>query len=222
MWNDSLVKGDHMMLDYFAKKEADNMENMLEFIKSRRSTRAFAPRAVEPDKLEQIVEAGRYAPSGGNSQSTHFFVITDKAVLDELAAKVKGEFAKMEVTEGMYRSLAGAIRAAHGERYVFHYGAPALIVTANRKDYGNNMADCACALENMMLMANALDLGSCWINQLKWLNENPVLLETFRRLGLEEDERIYGAVSIGVAATDDGLPNREPLPRSGNPVTKIG
>jgi len=83
------------------------------------------------------------------------------------------------------------------------------------------VADCACALENMMLMANALDLGSCWINQLKWLNEDPVLLETFRALGLGEDERIYGAVSIGYAATEDGLPVREPLRRTGNLVTEV-
>lgn len=61
--------------------------------------------------------------------------------------------------------------------YVFHYNPAVLIITANKKDYGNNMVDCACALENMMLMANALDLGSVWINQLRWLNENSVILE---------------------------------------------
>ena len=124
----------------------------------------------------------------------------------------------MEVTPGMYASMAAAIRASKGERYVFHYDAPVLIVAANKRDYGNNMADCACALENMMLMANALDLGSCWINQLRWLNENGRLLARFRELGLAEDERIYGAVSLGYADTADGLPPREPLPRTGNPV----
>ena len=194
----------------------------LELIKTRRSTRKYQERAVEKALLEQIIEAGRYAPSGGNSQSTHFFVITDRAVLAELAALVKREFAQMEVTPGMYRSLANAIRASKGERYVFHYDAPVLIVTANQKDYGNNMADCACALENMMLMANALDLGSCWINQLRWLNENEAVNGVFRRFGMAEEERIYGAVSIGYAATEDGLPVREPLARTGNPVTIIG
>ncbi len=193
----------------------------LQWIRTRRSTRAFRAAPVEEEKLTAILEAGRYAPSGGNSQSTHFFVIRDPALLARLAELVKAELAAMEVTPGMYRSLAGAIRAAKGERYVFHYGAPVLIVTANQKDYGNNMADCACALENMMLMANALDLGSCWINQLRWLSENPALLDCFRSLGLEENERIYGAVSIGYADTPDGLPQREPLPRKGNPVTML-
>ena len=193
----------------------------LELIKTRRSTRKFQERAVEKELLDTIVEAGRYAPSGGNSQTTHFFVITDRAVLIELAALVKNEFSKMEVTPGMYRSMANAIRASKGENYIFYYNAPALIVTANKRDYGNNMADCACALENMMLMANALDLGSCWINQLKWLNESEAVNSLFHKFGMSEEERIYGAVSIGYATTDDGLPVRSPLARTGNPVTFI-
>ena len=73
----------------------------------------------------------------------------------------------------------------------------------------------------MMVAANALDLGSCWINQLKWLNENERILNVFKRYGLADDERIYGAVSIGYPDTENGLPNRKALPRTGNPVTYI-
>ena len=193
----------------------------LELIKTRRSTRSYKPEAVPEESLEQIIDAGRHAPSGGNNQTTHFIVIENKEVLDTLAALVKEEFSKMEVTPGMYASMAGAIRASKGERYVFHYNAPVLIVTANQIDYGNNIADCACALENMMIMANALDLGSCWINQLRWLNENPVITAYLHTLGLGERERIYGALSVGFAATENGQPNRTPLERKGNPITRI-
>jgi len=190
-------------------------------ITTRRSTRRFSSRPLEKEKLETVIEAGRYAPSGGNSQTTHFIAITNRDILDRLAALVKAEFSTWEITPGMYRSMAKTIRAAKSEKFVFHYDAPALIVTANKKDYTNNMADCACALENMMLMANALDLGSCWINQLKWLNETDSVNELFRSLGLEEDERIYGAVSVGYADTEDGLPSRKPLERTGNKVTFV-
>ncbi len=193
----------------------------LNLIKTRRSTRKFQDRHVEKELLESIIDAGRHAPSGGNSQTTHFIAITNKAVLAELADIVKLEFSKMEETPGMYRSMAKTIRAAKSKMFVFHYNAPALIITANKKDYTNNMADCACALENMMIMANALDLGSCWINQLKWLNEFDSVNDLFRKYGLAEDERIYGAVSIGYADTSDGLPVRKPLERTGNPVTFV-
>lgn len=194
---------------------------MLDFIKSRRSTRKFKKEMVPEEFIEQVVEAGRYAPSGGNSQSTHFIVIERKEVLDNLAELAKQEFAKMEIKPDTYKSLVNSINASKNGKYVFHYNCPVLIVTANKKDYGNNIADCACALENMMLMANSLELGSVWINQLRWLNENPVLLEAMRELGLETDERVYGALAIGYADTEDGLPIRKPLDRTGNKVTYI-
>ena len=193
-----------------------------ELITTRRSTRRFKKETPDPEILRQITEAGRYAPSGGNNQSTHMFVIQDKALLKELAETAEKAFAAMEPEEGMYPSLLSSILQSKKGNYVFHYNAPVLIVTANRKDYGNNIADCACVLENMMIMANGLNLGSCWINQLKWLNEDPEILRIFRGLGLREDERIYGALSVGYADTESGLPERTPLARKGNPVEWIG
>ena len=83
------------------------------------------------------------------------------------------------------------------------------------------MADCACAIENMMIAANALDLGSCWINQLKWLNEEPEIVDYLRALGMKESERVYGSVIIGYPAGDSGLPNRSLMPQKGNEVTFI-
>lgn len=194
---------------------------MLDFIKSRRSTRKFKKEQIPEEKLLQVIEAGRFAPSGGNSQTTHFIVIRNQEVLDTLAKLAEQQFAKMEVQPDTYRSLASAITNAKKGNYVFHYHCPALIVTANKKNYGNNMADCACALENMMLMANALDLGSVWINQLRWLNEDPLVLEEMKKLGMAEDERVYGALAVGYADTPDGLPNRKWVERTGNPVTFV-
>ena len=195
--------------------------NAYELITTRRSTRRFQNRSVPEELLEQIIEAGRYAPSGGNSQTTHFFVITDPAVLNTLAETAQKVFAAMELKEGMYRSLASSIFQSKNGSYRFHYNAPVLIVLANQKDYGNNIADCACALENMMIMANALDLGSCWINQLKWLNEEPEILEYLRSFGLKEEERVYGAVIVGYPATESGLPDRRRMVLKGNEVTRI-
>lgn len=194
---------------------------MLEFIKSRRSTRRFKSDMISSEKLQQIVEAGRYAPSGGNSQTTHFLVVKKPEVLANLKELVAQEFSKMEATPGMYKSIVHSINASKTGNYTFHYNAPVLIITANIADYGNNIADVSCALENMMLMANALDLGSVWINQLKWLNENPVIVEYLQGLGLAPGERVYGALAVGIPDTEDGLPDRNPLPRTGNVVTII-
>ncbi len=193
----------------------------LEAVMTRRSTRRFKDRPVEDDLLKEIIEAGRYAPSGGNSQTNHFMVITDKEILSKLAVMVQDAFSKMEVYEGMYKSMANSITLSKKGNYVFHYNAPCLIVMANRKDYGNNLADVACALENMMICANAKDLGSCWINQLRWLNEDEPLLKLFYGFGMKEDERIYGALTLGYPDSDDGLPERRTIARKGNEVTYI-
>ena len=193
----------------------------LEAIRTRRSTRLFSDKQIEVEKLDKIVSAWRYAPSGGNSQSCHFIVVRSKKVLAKLAELAQSAFSKMEITDGMYRSIANSIKASQKGDYVFHYNPDCLIIVANQKDYGNNIADTACALENMMIATNELDLGSVWINQLKWLNEDKTLLEYERSLGLEENERIYGALAVGYPATPDGVPDRKPLDRTGNKVTYI-
>lgn len=193
----------------------------MEAILTRRSTRNYLPRPVEREKLDALLAAARQAPSGGNNQTNHFLVIQNRAVLDRLIGMVEEAFSRMEVDEDTYASLKHAILASKKGGYVFSYNAPVLIVVANRRDYGNNMADCACAIENMMVAANALALGSCWINQLRWLNEEPALVEYLRSLGMREYERVYGAVIVGYPATDSGLPNRNSMAQKGNEVTYI-
>ena len=195
--------------------------NALETILTRRSTRNYKPDMVGQEKLDKILEAARQAPSGGNNQYNHFFVIRSKEVLHELAVTAEKAFARMEIHEDTYASLKHSITASKKGGYVFCYNAPVLIAVANRHDYGNNIADCACAIENMMIAANALDLGSCWINQLKWLNEEPEIVKIFQAYGMKEYERIYGAVIIGYPETDDGLPRRNVMPQKGNEITYI-
>ena len=70
--------------------------NTFEAIKTRRSTRKFKQEPILDEILEKIIEAGRFAPCGGNSQTTHFIVISNKEILNELAQLVCTAFSKME------------------------------------------------------------------------------------------------------------------------------
>ncbi len=189
----------------------------LEAILTRRSTRKYKAELPPRDLIEKVIEAGRYAPSGSNSQTTHFIVFTDKEILDKLAVLVKNEFAAMEAGPDTYVSLKHAINASKTGNFVFHYNAPVFIAVANKKGYGNAMADSACALENMMIAANALDLGSCWINQLHWLDENENIRAFMKPYGLDDNETITGGLIIGYP--EGGAPDRVALARTGNPVT---
>ena len=192
-----------------------------EAILTRRSTRRYTEELPDAELLEKIINAGRFAPSGSNSQTNHFIVVTNKDVIAKLAKMAEDSFAKMDVDDNTYVSLKSSILQSKKGGYVFSYHAPVLIIVANKKDYGNNIADAATAIENMMIAANALDLGSCWVNQLRWLNEDADLLKYLGELGLKDDERVYGSVIIGYPATTDGKPNRKELARKGNEVTYI-
>ena len=193
--------------------------NTFENIMTRRSTRKYLDKEVNQELLEKIIETGRYAPSGGNNQSNHFIVIQNKQIIDHLVKMVENAFSEMEITENMYGSLRNSINLSKKGGYAFCYNAPVLIVIANKKDYGNNLADCAIALENMMLEANELDLGSCYINQLRWLNEDEDIISYLQSLGMKDDERVYGSLIVGYPDTNDGKPLRKALPRKGNEVT---
>ncbi|WP_343207882.1 nitroreductase [Anaerolentibacter hominis] len=191
---------------------------VLETIKKRRSVRQYKPDQVAEDELQAVLEAGRCAPSGGNNQTSHILVIQNKEVLEELKELARLEFAKMEIQEGMYKSLRSTILKSRREGYDFTYGAPTLIVLANRKGYGNAMADCTVALENMMIAAVSLGLGSCYINQPHWLDENLSVRAFFLHLGMKEDETICCALALGYPRQKGGMPE---LLRTGNPVTYI-
>ena len=191
-------------------------------IATRHSTRKFKEEPVPQEVLDKVIEAGRQAPSGKHKNQSRFIVIRKKEVLQELIALVQQEFAKMEVTPENDDNFGGAIRAAKKGGYVFMYNAPVLIVVANKRDYGNKYADVSCAMQNMMMLAaNALDLGSCWINQLRWLQDNPVLRGYLQKLGMAEDEEVCASLSIGYPDTPDGLPGRRVMPVTGNPVVYI-
>jgi nitroreductase len=124
-------------------------------------------------------------------------VIQNKSVLNKLEQLVESGLAGIEINENTYKSLKSFILRARKGGLHFSYSAPTLIVVSNKKNYGNAMADSAVAIENMMLAASSLSIGSCWINQLKWLNNNELICDYMSELGIPKEEEIYGAISLG-------------------------
>ena len=61
----------------------------IEAILTRRSTRKYSDKIPDRDLIEKVIEAGRYAPSGSNSQNTHFIVFNEKHILTAMADLVK-------------------------------------------------------------------------------------------------------------------------------------
>jgi nitroreductase len=173
------------------------MDALLELMQRRRSIRKYNYEEVTEEQLSLILEAGRWAPTGGNCQSVHFLVLINEKVRSELRSRVQSAFARMELRDDLYASIQNSIRASRLGTYAFDYKAPILVVVANRRGYPNAMADSACALQNMMLEATSLGVGSCWINQLHWLDENESIRNYLEPLGLGHEETICGALALG-------------------------
>jgi nitroreductase len=113
--------------------------NTLDTIFQRRSIRAYKTTPVPPDDLQQILEAGRRAPSAANRQPWHFIAVTDPAQRSAVASACNGQ---------MWMADAGCTLVA--------LGSP----QASPKWY---KVDVAIALENMVLAAHSLGYGTCWI-----------------------------------------------------------
>ena len=193
---------------------------VIDVIMSRRSIREFKPEQVEESLLSMVIEAGRAAPSGGNEQLTHIIVIQNAEVLQELIKVSKNEFAKMVPDDNMYAGLRSTIEHAIIPDFHFNYlyFAPTLIITAHKKGHTNAMADSVCVLQNMMLAAAAIGLGSCYMNPVHWLDNSIGFREYMYPLGLGQDETITGGLALGYPANETPQP---PLPRKGNPVSYV-
>ena len=182
---------------------------VLENIKARRSVRAYTSQQVSEEDLQAILEAATYAPSGMHLETWHFTAIQNVDKLTELNERIKGAFAKSDDSRLQEH--------VHSKTYCCYYHAPTLVIVSNEPTQWWAGLDCACAIENMFLAAHSLGIGSCWINQLRWLQDNPVLRAYLQKLGMAEDEEVCASLSIGYPDTPDGLPGRRVIPVTGIP-----
>ena len=151
---------------------------MIEAIKSRRSIRKYKDAMPEHEDIEKVIEAGLYAASGKNLQSSIIVAVTNRELRDRLSE--------------MNRKIGG-----WDEGYDPFYGAPVvLIVLADRNSY-NYIYDGSLTMGNMMQAAYCLGLGSCWINRAREEFDTDEGKEILRSLGIEGDYEGIGHCILG-------------------------
>ncbi len=162
------------------------MNEVLKTIAQRRSVRQFGPGQISDQDLQAILEAGRQAPSGHNDQSCFFSVIQDAQLIKELSDGSK---------LGMQKSpIPWMVRLGKIEKLHIYHNAPTIIIVAGRKDATTPIPDVAAAIENMLLAATSLGLGSCWIGFTKYYFDSP---EKERKLGFPEGYEVEYGVALG-------------------------
>lgn len=168
------------------------MNEAIHNLMSRRSVRAFnTEQAISREDLQTIVDAARRAPSAMNRQTWTFVVVQNQEKI---------------------QSLAHAVGKALGRDSGYDFYRPnVLIICANRlKENPMGVQDCACALENIFLAANALGIGSVWINQLYDTCNDPAVRAELTGLGLPEACEVVGCAALGYAAGEVPLRDKKP------------
>lgn len=175
---------------------------VLEAIKKRRTVRKFTEQPVEREKLEQIVTAAGFAPSGMDNQSWCFVIVTG-AALEHLRTQVRDYFRELELTADMPPFFGVCKeRALADDTWSFFYDAPTLLIVANKKAYRNAMADSAAATMCAMLEATSLGLATGWITTLSGNTNKAAIRAALTELGVPVDYDVYTSMSIGYGAEE--------------------
>lgn len=172
------------------------MNEVIKNILERRSVRQYKNKIVEQELIDEVVKAGTYAPSGMNRQSPIIIEITNKEVRDKLS------------------KLNAKIMGVDTDPF---YGAPVVLVVLADKTCPTHIYDGSVVMENMMLAASSLGLGSCWIHRAKEEFETEEGKEILKSLGIEGEYEGIGNCILGYPEGE----KLEAKPRKENYVYKV-
>lgn len=165
------------------------MNETIKNIVTRRSVKKYQDKAVPTELVEEIVKAGTYAPSGMNKQSAIIIAVTNKEMRDRLSR------INLDIVMGR------GMKTSSGYSDPF-YGAPVVLVVLAKKEIGTRVYDGSLVMENMMIAANSLGLGSCWIHRAKETFETEEGKQILRDLGITEEYEGIGNCIVGYAVED--------------------
>ncbi|MDD5064429.1 MAG: nitroreductase family protein [Phycisphaerae bacterium] len=157
---------------------------VLEVIRKRYSCRAYLDKPIEKEKLEQLFEAARLAPSAKNLQDWRFVVVSEKDKKQQVAASTNHP--------EVFGKAGVMIAACSNSNYVMKCGQAVSPI------------DVAIAMEHISLQATQLQLATCWIGSFE--------PETVRKaLGIPQDIAVIELMAVGYPADQAKTPSREPI-----------
>lgn len=150
-------------------------------IKARRSIKSFRADRVPIKTIYKLIDAARWAPSAGNLQSWEFILVEDATAKKQLAmAALNQEF--------ISSAPVVIVACADTERSAVKYGV--------RGKYFYSIVDASAAIENLMIAATSLGLGTCWVGSFN----NNIVRDV---LGLPEGIAPVAIIPLGFPA-DEG------------------
>ena len=160
---------------------------VLQAMETRASVKRFESTPVSESDLQSIIQAGLRAPSGLNKQSPIILAVTEPATVKKLSELNAGK-------DPFFRADP-------------FYGAPAVLVVLADKSVPTYVYDGSLVMGQMLLAAQSLGLGACWIHRAKETFEMPEGKALLKKLGIEGEYEGIGNCIIGYA---DIEPEKKP------------
>lgn len=145
-----------------------------EAIRNRRSIRRYKDRPVEEEKIQRILDAARWAPSAGNLQSIEYIVVKDRETREKLS----------EISYGQAQPKEAPVNIVVCVNFpkISHYG--------ERGETLYSIQESGACIENLMLAAHSLGLGTCWIGAFDEERAKEIL-------GIPDHVRPVGIIAVG-------------------------
>ncbi len=152
------------------------MNETIKTLTTRRSIRSYSDRPIEKEKIEQILQAGLYAPTGRNTRDTLFLVVTNKELRDKIS------------------KLNGAVMGIESDPF---YNAPAVIIVFADRTKHTYLEDGSIAMCNLLNAAFSLGVDSCWIHRAREVFESEEGRKIATELGVPSDYIGIGNCILG-------------------------
>ncbi|MFV0250386.1 MAG: nitroreductase family protein [Bacilli bacterium] len=173
-------------------------------ILKRESCRSFENKKVSREDMESIVRCGVWAPISKNVEPSRFTVISNEELIAGIS---KATIDAITVDEQTAIKFSNYIELINNGLTDIFYGSRNIVIISNEKDSINHKYDAGCAVENMLLAAQSLEIASCFVRELAEVPTIPILREIIERLGIPQNHKVDAIIAFGYA--DKNLPKYE-------------
>lgn len=168
---------------------------MIKEIELRRSIRKYIDKPVEDEKITEILESARLAPSGNNTQPWHYIVVKSEEMRQKVMKASHNQ--KWMMTAPVFIVSVADVRCRIKEDISITDNSP-------QDEVKRIIRDTAISTGYMLLQANNLGLGACWVAEFTQEEIRPVL-------NIPSDKYVIGVITVGYTNENPKLRPRKKL-----------
>jgi nitroreductase len=189
----------------------ERIDHVKQALICRRSVRTFTDQKIENDILEDLIEAAKYAPSGSNWQNQRFLVVADPVEIEKIG-KIRFVWPYKSANVAKVKQSHPAGILGHGTALILVFADAAKNDARGNGEYyiweTLETQNCSASIQNILTMATAHGLGSCWVSASEKMNYNRMLSGQTWRAALGDYDippsyKMQGVIVLGYPKSYD-------------------